>query len=124
MAEKRRFHIPTASEIENSKMNTAESFRPTNIFKTYREQQKKEPEDAIKSKKQKQEVHATTSTVSQTANVSGHSNPGYRLTHASSSISKRTNISDEQPSASGLTKVSTLGFKDKNLTSVNSKGSV
>ncbi|XP_063448815.1 DNA excision repair protein ERCC-1-like isoform X1 [Mytilus trossulus] len=53
MAEKRRFHIPSAAEIEDGKKNVAESFKPTSIFKTYREQKKNDPSDEIQNKKPK-----------------------------------------------------------------------
>lgn len=62
MAEKRRFKIPTASQIEENYKNVGENFKSTDIFKNYREQQKLGVADEVKTKKQKLDETETTIT--------------------------------------------------------------
>lgn len=39
MAERKRFHIPTSEEMDDGKKDGSNNFRPTQIFKSYKEQQ-------------------------------------------------------------------------------------
>lgn len=114
MTEKRRFHIPSAAEIEDDKKDGAESFRPTNIFKTYREQKKNDPSDNIQNKKPK--LHdVSIKKKAETAVSPCQSSPGNLQTVKSSNSGSRSTSANDQfvkPSDSRSTFIKPSTSKD------------
>lgn len=112
MAEKRKFHIPSAAEIEDGKKDVAESFRPTSIFKTYRDQKKNEPSDEIQNKKPK----LPDVSIKKKAEVSSHQSSlgNLQTVKSSNSGSRSTNSIDQfaKPSDSRNTFIKPSTSKD------------
>lgn len=108
MAEKRRFKIPTASQIEEDNKNVGENFKSTDIFKNYREQQKLGVSDEVKTKKQK--LNETETTITREITNSSVSNKSTqqsdlvfqksRSTGSKQTSEKPSNDSDEKSSTS------------------------
>lgn len=96
MAEKRRFKIPTASQIEEDNKNVGENFKSTDIFKNYQEQQKLGVADEVKNKKQKlDEMETTITREITTSSVSNKSHQQSNLVFQKSTSTGSKQTSDK-----------------------------